>query len=227
MSDNIELIEEIDENSEKYITSPKLDGENAALLRSFLNDDVGEDVASNVFRNAYKGIRYFINPEYEAANDGLSKILAIGRVQSGKTSYFISSIALAFDNGYDLALLIGGTKNTLRDQNYDRVDEYFSNNSNIKVYDINKVDSDTVLNKISIGYKVVLVVLKNAAENANLGKAFQIASDCSNIPTLVVDDEGDEYTPGAPKLINKTNRIGATHDKITNIIYYQYFPIHT
>lgn len=219
MSDNIELIEEIDENSEKYITSPKLDGENAALLRSFLNDDVGEDVASNVFRNAYKGIRYFINPEYEAANDGLSKILAIGRVQSGKTSYFISSISLAFDNGYDLAFLIGGTKNTLRDQNYERVDEYFSNNSNVKVYDINKVDSDTVLNKISVGYKVILVVLKNAAENANLGKAFQIAKDCSNIPTLVVDDEGDEYTPGAPKLINKTNRIGATHDMITNIIY--------
>ena len=55
------------------------------------------------------------------------KILAIGRVQSGKTSFFISCIAFAFDNGYDIAYLVGGTKNTLRDQNYERVIEYFAN----------------------------------------------------------------------------------------------------
>lgn len=219
MVENIELIEQINENSEKYISSPKLDGENARLLKTYLADDAGEKIANNVFCNAYKGIKYFVNPDCHSDDRSLSKILAVGRVQSGKTSYFISSIALAFDNGYDLVFLVGGTKNTLRDQNYERVDEYFKNNPNIKVYDINKVDCETVLNKISFGYKVILVVLKNASQNANLGKAFQIANECSNIPSLVVDDEGDEYTPGAPKLINKTNRIGATHDMITKIIY--------
>ena len=219
MSDKIELIEKIENSNAMYLDSPIIDGRNAGLLREFLNENDGENVAINVFRNAYQGLRHFINPRFNCANNCLSKILALGKVQSGKTSYFISSIALAFDNGYDLVYLIGGTKNTLRDQNYERVDEYFNNNPNVCIYDINKVDSGTVLNKLSIGYKVILVVLKNAAENANLGKAFQIAENCNNIPSLVVDDEGDEYTPGAPKLINKNNRIGATHDKITDIIY--------
>lgn len=219
MPDKIELVEEIGDSNTKYLDSPIVDGENAKMLRDFLDENVGEDVAINVFRNAYQGLRHFVNPKFNYEDNCLSKILALGRVQSGKTSYFISSIALAFDNGYDLVYLIGGTKNTLRDQNYERVDEYFNNNPNVRVYDVNEVDSTTVLNKLSIGYKVVLVVLKNAAENANLGRAYQIAIDCDNIPSLVVDDEGDEYTPGAPKLINQTNRIGATHDKIAEIIY--------
>lgn len=219
MSDKIELVEEVLDSNTRYLDSPVIDGENAKMLKEYLDETVGEDVSANVFRNAYQGLRHFVNPRFYDNDNHLSKILALGRVQSGKTSYFISSIALAFDNGYDLVFLIGGTKNTLRDQNYERVDEYFSNNSNIRVYDVNEVDSNTVLNKLSIGYKVVLVVLKNAAENANLGKAYQIAVDCNTIPSLVVDDEGDEYTPGAPKLINKTNRIGATHDKIAEIIY--------
>ncbi len=219
MPNKIELVEEISDSNNKYLDSPVIDGDNARMLKDYLDENVGEKVSENVFKNAYQGLRHFINPRFDYDDNCLSKILALGRVQSGKTSFFISSISLAFDNGYDLVYLIGGTKNTLRDQNYERVDEYFKNNPNIRVYDINEVDYSTVLNKLSIGYKVVLVVLKNAAENANLGKAYQIALECDNIPSLVVDDEGDEYTPGAPKLINKTNRIGATHDKIAEIIY--------
>lgn len=216
----IELVETINDNNSKLLSSPKVDGENSLLLKQYMDDEISPTVCDNVFKNAFKALPYFINPKYESDDiSNLSKILAIGRVQSGKTSFFISAISLAFDNGYDLVYLVGGTKNTLRDQNYERVVEYFSNNEKIKVYDVNKVNSDTILSKISLGYKVVLVILKNSAEGANLGKANSISNDCSLIPSLVVDDEGDEYTPGAPKLRYKNARIGANHDLIQNIIY--------
>lgn len=219
MGNRIELIEELHDLNNKFLVSPIIDGENAKILKKNFDETVGEKVSNNIFKNAFQGLRYFINPRFDHDTNCLSKILAIGRVQSGKTSFFISSISLAFDNGYELVYLIGGTKNALRDQNYERVDEYFKNNPNIKVYDINEVDSDVVLNKLSKGFKIILVVLKNAAENVNLGKAYQVALSCKDVPSLIVDDEGDEYTPGAPKLISKSNRIGANHDKITEIIY--------
>lgn len=215
----IELFETINDNKE-LISSPKVDGKHALLMKEFITSSDGEEVAENVFKNAYKALPLFANPLYKGEDRfNLSKILAVGRVQSGKTSFFISTIALAFDNGYDLVYLIGGTKNALRDQNFERVSEYFADDKDVEIFDINEVSISTVQQKLSIGYKVILVVLKNSAENANLGKASQMAAEFELVPSLVVDDEGDEYTPGAPKLKHKTHRIGANHDLIQKIIY--------
>ncbi len=215
----IELFETLNDNG-KLITSPKVDGEHALIMREFISSNDGPDVEANVFKNAYKALPLFTNPNYSNNEKyNLSKILAVGRVQSGKTSFFISTAALAFDNGYDLVYLIGGTKNTLRDQNYNRVSDYFANDKDVEIYDINKVESETIEKKLNLGYKVILVVLKNSAENANLGRACQIAHEFERVPSLVIDDEGDEYTPGAPKLKHINNRIGANHDLIQEVIY--------
>lgn len=215
----IELIETINDNN-KLLSSPKVDGLHASRMKDSITSTDGEEVASNVFKNAYKALPLFINPNYKSNEKyNLSKILAIGRVQSGKTSFFISTISLAFDNGYDLVFLLGGTKNTLRDQNFERAVEYFGLDKDVSVYDVNNVDSETVAKKLSLGKKIILVILKNSASNANLGKSVQIAKEFDHIPSLVVDDEGDEFTPGAPKLKYKTNRIGANHDLIQELIY--------
>ena len=42
--------------------------------------------------------------------------LAIGKVQSGKTTFFLSAIAMAFDNGFDIATIFTGTKKNLKNQ---------------------------------------------------------------------------------------------------------------
>ena len=39
--------------------------------------------------------------------------IVIGKVQSGKTSNFIALTALAFDNKYNIAVILGGNKNNL------------------------------------------------------------------------------------------------------------------
>lgn len=47
--------------------------------------------------------------------------IVIGKVQSGKTSNFIALTALAFDNKYNIAVILGGNKNNLLNQNANRI----------------------------------------------------------------------------------------------------------
>ena len=82
--------------------------------------------------NAFESIHYFRDPNLEGAQIAPSKILCLGKVQSGKTSFFLASVALAFDNGYDAAFILGGTKLKLKEQNLDRVCASFENNEKIK-----------------------------------------------------------------------------------------------
>ena len=218
---SIELVDVKNGNDNFLIDSPLLSGEHLVRIRSFIETDSGSTVFNGVFSNAMRATNFFIDPQKTTGNESshLSKILAIGKVQSGKTSFFITSIALAFDNGYDIALVIGGTKNTLKQQNFSRITEYFKNNNDVVVYDINKVTVDDIYSKRSSGYKIILISLKNASGNKNLGCFIKNMDFYKSIPIFVVDDEGDEVTPGAPKKAEKTGRNGLNHEVISKIIY--------
>lgn len=214
----VELFQYLDDNNSNFIVSPKIDGYYLMTLKQHMLDDASsdEDTINHIFSNAYKVLPYLLNPEsLEKRSD---KVLCLGKVQSGKTAFFISAIALAFDNGYNLAYVIGGTKTKLKDQNYERLVSEFSNNDKVKVVDIankNHEEPELFLNK---GYKVIIVALKNASENTNLGIVNNYSKLLSNEPSLVIDDEGDECSPGAPKLRPKNSRAGITHDYMTGII---------
>ena len=60
------------------------------------------------------GLTKFYDPNSNV--DKVIKILCLGKVQSGKTAFFISTLAMAMDNGYNLFYVIGGTKNNLLNQ---------------------------------------------------------------------------------------------------------------
>lgn len=202
------------EKEPTLLTNIKFDDINASYLRSFMSSEASSNTIDNIFNNAIKALRFFAKP---CDSKNVSKILCIGKVQSGKTSFFIAATSLAFDNGYDLVFLFGGTKNTLKDQNFDRISNNFSNNPGVRIYDINEFDETDVLNKLNHGEKVIITVLKNVNGNANLNKILSFSQKCSKHPTLIIDDEGDEYTPGAPNL--KKKGIGSkTHDVVVNII---------
>ena len=59
----IELFETLNDNG-KLITSPKVDGEHALIMREFISSNDGPDVEANVFKNAYKALPLFTNPNY-------------------------------------------------------------------------------------------------------------------------------------------------------------------
>lgn len=214
--EQIELTEMIDENrATRFIDSPKLDGVHAKRLYDHMCEKKDSTVVNAIFSNAYKALPYFAAP-CESAN--VTKILCLGKVQSGKTAFFISVISLAFDNGYDVVYVLGGTKNSLRDQNYDRVSAEFSNNSQIVVVDLNESDPAVIQQHINCGEKVVAIALKNPAEKRNLGKLKNIMQFNYHANSIIIDDEGDEHTPGAPKQKVKNPKVGRTHDAIAELL---------
>lgn len=219
MSDieNLIVTEKIN-RSNGEISKPVLDGFNISKFREKMLEDETEDTVEHIISNSYQAINSFRDP----TNSDVSlfhtpvRILCLGKVQSGKTSFFLGSIALAFDNGYDIACIIGGTKLRLKKQNLGRVVAAFSNNEKIRIFDLNKKFNEDLSELINQGYKIILVVLKNAAKHANLGKLKTLSLNSEKIPTVIIDDEGDEYTPGNQK--DKNNDKGKTHDSIGEII---------
>lgn len=215
--ENLELVEYQKNGNAHSLPNPKIDGECKCLLEDHMQNDSSAGTVGHIFSNAYKALPYLIDP---SINEKVSnKILCLGKVQSGKTAFFISTIALAFDNGYNLAYVIGGTKTKLKDQNYIRLSEEFENNPQISVIDINLNGHKEPIDELEDGKKVIIVSLKNVtSDSANLGKIEEYSKKLSSYPSLIVDDEGDECSPGAPKLKKRNSKAGRTHDVLTEII---------
>lgn len=170
-------------------------GVHSSAIKDYLVEDgIPEDGANKIIQNAAKVLRYCPNPQADKERD-LTGIV-IGKVQSGKTSNFISLTALAFDNGYSHVVVFGGTKKLLVSQNSERIKEYFANCPDVIV--LNTVDhrkqlsGDTVLQFTKHRRKVIIVALKRP-DNINLIKSQVFSNDeLAEKPTLIIDDEGDE-----------------------------------
>lgn len=211
VTENIELL---DKDS---IQHPNLSGFYITKFREKMLLEESENTVDHILANSYQSIGLFKKPNSSLVQKPL-KMLCLGKVQSGKTSFFLGSIALAFDNGYDIAYVLGGTKLKLKKQNLGRIIEAFDNNEKVKIFDVNSTFNEDILSLVKNGYKIILVILKNAAENTNLGKLKEFSESYRNIPSVIVDDEGDEFTPGAERAKKKNNKAGRTHDKIVEII---------
>lgn len=212
------VTEEVDSQSNAFLQQPVMSGPHISRLRGALTENMSSNAAGRIITNAFQALQFFRNPRGNGQCNDPSKILCLGKVQSGKTSFFLATIALAFDNGYDIAYLLGGTKLKLKRQNLDRVRGVFKNDGLVKVFDLDDALDEDLPSLIKKGYKIILVVLKNPSKRTNLGKLQEFAQQYSHLPSLVIDDEGDEYTPGAPKAKKKSGTAGKTHDRIADII---------
>ena len=125
--------------------------------------------------------------------------IEIGKVQSGKTSNFIALTALAFDNKYNIAVILGGNKNNLLNQNANRIKKYFENVDDEKLVILTTNQNETLLQSDNIkrfideGRKVIIVGLKHQKHINKITKIFEKTS-LSNEPTIIIDDEGDQAT---------------------------------
>lgn len=218
-SNKLIVTEKVSESGDSFgIKKPKFTGFFIEKFREKLLSEEPEETVDHILSNSFQSIGYFKDPQNLIEEQHPQKILCLGKVQSGKTSFFLGSIALAFDNGYDVAYVIGGTKLKLKKQNLGRITEAFDNNNKVKIFDVGSEFDEDIPSLIKQGYKIILVILKNTAKNTNLGKLKMFSELYSDIPAVIVDDEGDEYTPGAKKPKNKNINAGATHDEIVDII---------
>lgn len=65
--------------------------------------------------------------------------MLLGKIQSGKTRAFIGLIALAFDNGYDMAIVLTKGTRVLAQQTYQRLKNDFApffESDDVQLYDI-------------------------------------------------------------------------------------------
>ena len=88
------------------------------------DDSMTLDIVNNVFANASNILNECPNPHEEGEFKKTG--IVIGKVQSGKTSNFIALLALAFDNGYNIGIVMGGNTTELLTQNVNRIKKSFN-----------------------------------------------------------------------------------------------------
>lgn len=127
-------------------------------------------------------------------------LMMLGKIQSGKTKSFIGVISLAFDNGYDLAVVLTKNSNALARQTTARMRQeffQFRDDDLIDIFDIMCIPPN--MSKFELDKKMILVVKK---EKNNLPKLLDFIEKYSldkNKKCLIIDDEADFCSIGYDK----------------------------
>jgi len=120
----------------------------------------------------------------------------LGKIQSGKTRAFIGVIALAFDNNYDVAIILTKGTKALAEQTIQRLKETkeglgsFEDSNQIQIHDIMSFPDN--LPEFVLTQKLVLVSKK---EDDNLNRLLKTVTEfypnLKDKKTLIIDDEAD------------------------------------
>ncbi len=127
-------------------------------------------------------------------------LMMLGKIQSGKTKSFIGVISLAFDNGYDLAVVLTKNSNALAKQTTSRMCKEFKkfiNDDIVDVFDIMCIPSN--MSRYELNKKLIIVVKK---EKNNIPKLLNFIEKYALDKykrCLVIDDEADFCSIGYDK----------------------------
>ena len=125
--------------------------------------------------------------------------LALGYVQSGKTTQMIALTASAFDAGYRVVVALLGSTNLLLDQNENRFRESLNidgRNDFRWITMMNpkgKSDKTKIVENLSKDRIILISVLKHALRINNLAEILS-EIDMEKYPVLVLDDEADQHS---------------------------------
>ena len=119
--------------------------------------------------------------------------LSLGKVQSGKTLSYTALIALAIDNGYRITVVLAGTKNPLLAQNFARMcQDLDAQRPSITPFRNPQPQDAEVIQGVLHGQGHALIaVLKNRRRLDDVRRLLA-TPELRTMPTLIVDDEGDE-----------------------------------
>lgn len=134
--------------------------------------------------------------------DATNPLMLLGKIQSGKTRAFTGLMALAFDNQFDMAIILTKNSSALVKQTYKRMRYEFKkeiSDNEVEVYDIMKV-LDQGLTDYELDKKIVLVAKK---QHKNLDRISKFITDYtldSRKNCLIIDDEADTTGIGFYKI---------------------------
>lgn len=181
-----------------------------------LLDNMPQDAIDSIFSNATRILSHCPNPykDKEVAKTGI----VIGKVQSGKTSNFISALALAFDNGYDITVVLGGNTLELLKQNASRIKNAFKVEAEfltiLKTND-NKslINSPRIKEFIENGRKIIIVGLKHPKHINKIAEIFE-NEYLAKKSVLIIDDEGDQATLNTKAYLSS---MSSTYESVLNL----------
>lgn len=134
-------------------------------------------------------------------SDPTNPIILLGKIQSGKTKTFLGVTALAFDNGYDIAVIFTKPTTALAKQTYKRVSKEFSDfieGDQAKVYDI--LELPARLTPFEYNQKLIFVVKKQTHNLSRLSEALiETYPQLAGRRILLIDDEADNASIGYVK----------------------------
>ncbi len=124
--------------------------------------------------------------------------ILLGKIQSGKTKTFLGVAALAFDNGYDVAVILTKPTTALAKQTFKRVNKEFADYveaDQAKAYDI--LELPERLTQFELNQKIILIVKK---QRNNLERLVETLLETypalARKRILLIDDEADNASIG-------------------------------
>lgn len=120
--------------------------------------------------------------------------MLLGKIQSGKTRTYVGVIALAFDNGYEIAIVFTKGTDALTHQTVARLEDEFQtliSSDAVDVFDIMAIRANG-LNLFQMSKKLIIVCKKQDDNLRHLRDLlFGTNPDLGSRRALVVDDEAD------------------------------------
>src|SRR5687767_1134724 len=126
--------------------------------------------------------------------------MLLGKVQSGKTRTFISILALAFDNGFDVAIVLSKNSKALLEQTAKRLHSEFSmfvNDGELEIYDI--MHAPDSFGAFELDSKLIFVAKKQDDNLRRLIALFKDNPAMSAQRAIIIDDEADNASVGYGK----------------------------
>lgn len=147
--------------------------------------------------------------------------MLLGKVQSGKTRTFISVLALAFDNGFDVAIVLSKNSKALIQQTYKRLRNEFAmfvSEGEVDIYDI--MAAPKSFGKFELDSKLIFVAKKQDDNLRRLIELFKSHPKMAAKRVIIVDDEADSASVGYSKKgdVTKANKIASQISKLRSEI---------
>ena len=126
--------------------------------------------------------------------------MLLGKVQSGKTRTFINILALAFDNGFDIAIVLSKNSRALLEQTAKRLNSEFTmfiDDGELEIYDI--MHAPGSFGAFELESKLIFVAKKQTDNLHRLIELFKKNPAMSGKRTIIIDDEADNASIGYSK----------------------------
>jgi len=126
--------------------------------------------------------------------------MLLGKVQSGKTRTFISILANAFDNGFDIAIVLSKNSRALIEQTAKRLNSEFSmfiDDGELEIYDI--MHAPESFGAFELNSKLIFVAKKQKDNLRRLIDLFKKNPAMAKKRALIIDDEADNASIGYSK----------------------------